>query len=190
MDGTEMSIKMLERQVKVERWLDGGVVQRFHQWPMIHRQTVAEHSWNMLMIAAEVYPRNGHPSRSLLDRAIMFHDVAEGRTGISDVSAYCKWEHPRVAHEIHEAEIKVNRTFGLQFLNTLPDLVVGQLKYCDMLELVWTILSERRLGNRVLYDAIWDEYVNKDLYKMYKEIWTAHEQYFYSLLRRQGNEFS
>ena len=168
---------MLDNQPDLEAWMNGGEVQRFHQWPMVHRQqTVAEHTFNMLMISTHLYaPTEQNSPTSIansekvdwcnddmiseflaLQQAILFHDVAEGRRGTSDVSSWAKRRMPKVKEIIDVVEKQIAKDFGyLEWVEKYSDLNNHRLKVCDKLELMWTVISQLMLGNTTLFDASW-----------------------------------
>lgn len=189
---------MLDDQPRLETLLNGGEVSRYHQWPMIRRQDVAQHTFNMLVIADTVYPIPETSNKAIaedlakgyiLRRAILYHDVSEGRRGLSDVSAWCKWNHPDLTREYDVAEVSVNYAMGLPFLNDLSPAVQRRLKVCDTLELIWTLLSERRLGNRVLFGGAWSTLMNKlGRSPEEGEEWQGAPREIFQRWQREGNK--
>lgn len=147
---------MLDNQPNLEAWMNGGEVQRFHQWPMLHRQqTVAEHTFNMLLISTHLYYSKSHEFAEL-QHSILFHDIAEGRRGISDISSYAKRQFPGLREAAHKAEAQVEHRLGIdRWTSPYSNLNENRLKMCDKLELMWTVISQLMLGNRTLYDASW-----------------------------------
>lgn len=154
---------MLDNQPNLEAWLNGGEVQRFHQWPMLSRQqTVGEHTFNMLLISTHLYFPSSEGQEDYLaemlalQQAILFHDVAEGRRGTSDISAWAKRRWPDLKPILRRAEGGIATDLGFRgWVTPYSDRNTRRLKTCDRLELMWTVLSQRMLGNRTLFDAAW-----------------------------------
>ena len=76
----------------------GGSVKRWHTISNAKEQTVAAHSWGVVVIIMELWP----DSRADLIYASLLHDVPEQLIG--DVPAPTKWAHTRLAKELSLAE--------------------------------------------------------------------------------------
>jgi len=151
----------MNNQHTLQNWLDGGAVQRFHQWEMLDRQSVAAHTFNMLLIAEYTYKHElGDKLMRELTQAILFHDLAEGRRGVSDVSAWAKWEFPNLDQAVKAAEKVVEHRMGFPTYELTPTQH-HRLKFCDYVELMYTVLRERKLGNTILFNASWPVITDK-----------------------------
>lgn len=157
---------MLDNQPNLEAWLNGGEVKRFHQWPMNNRQqTVAEHTFNMLLISTHLYMPSeyidwcdvdGMTEFLALQQAILFHDVAEGRRGTSDISAWAKRRMPALKEIIDGAEKQIAMDLDyITWVEKYSDMNTKRLKMVDKLELMWTVASQLLLGNVTLWEASW-----------------------------------
>lgn len=129
-----------------------GYVTRYHTWPRIRDQTVAEHTWNLLRIILAVHP---HASPELL-RWTMFHDVGERVTG--DVPFPVKRENPEVKAAFdkmeHEALLQMTPWGVLAGIKvTHEEMTLFKLgEFIEMME--WG-LDEMALGNasaRIVYE--------------------------------------
>ena len=56
-----------------------GMVRRYHTWPHIRPQTVAEHTWHVLRILLTIWPQVA--LRSVVTQFVMFHDCGEFLAG-------------------------------------------------------------------------------------------------------------
>lgn len=127
------------------------------------RQSVGEHCWNMMVMATYLYGRYEDEENRLSDadllklyQAILFHDVCEGRRGLSDVSFWCKAKHPEVKAALKKAELRWENEHAISlFTKGGGDLVVEKMKLLDGLELMWTLVCQARLGNSLLVEASW-----------------------------------
>lgn len=119
----------------------GGRVLRYHTEPTLRKQTVAEHSWGVAMIARELYPDD-----KMLMIASLLHDIAEHQTG--DMPAPVKWKNEALRRELERVENDVNSELGLIELLQLNALQRQRLKYCDLLELLWFCVEEMQAGSR------------------------------------------
>jgi len=91
-----------------------------------------------------------------LQQAILFHDVAEGRRGTSDVSAWAKRRSPHIKESISWAEAQIAVDFGFDgWINPYSNRNERRVKMCDKLELMWTVISQLQLGNTIIFDASW-----------------------------------
>lgn len=126
-----------------------GRVERYHTHPTIQRQTVAEHTWQVLRVWFELY---GEPS-SAVATTILLHDVGELKTG--DLPHTLKRDHPTLKIEVTKIEkehvgkmIVYNSdtlTYDVPSLSTLDQL---RIKLCDLLEMAEFALDELYFGNR------------------------------------------
>ena len=118
----------------------GGAVKRWHTIDNIKAQTVADHSWGVACIIADLWP---NASADLL-RAALYHDITEHVTG--DIPAPAKWKFPELANTLRGIEFQLGAELGIE--TTLNELDSLLLKIADMLELLWYCVEEERLGNK------------------------------------------
>jgi hypothetical protein len=67
-----------------------GGVQRYHTWPVLRPQTVAEHTWNVMRIWWQVYG----PMSPQVSTYLLWHDAGEGQAG--DVQFGAKRRYPEL----------------------------------------------------------------------------------------------
>lgn len=129
--------------------LRGGRIKRYHTAETVRQQTVAEHSFNVMVLVDVVC--QGMPGPNLL-RAVMYHDISEQLTGdipapgkwlVSELAVGCelaedwyedyykKFIHPNASHRVTKEEAQI-------------------LRYCDMLELLINVYLEEQLGNKTI----------------------------------------
>jgi hypothetical protein len=142
-----------------------GDVIRFHQYPyIIGRPTVAEHVYNGLALLYSLH-EPGEPSPELV-KAFLFHDLGEGETG--DIPHPAKRVYPELGKASTRAESHVCTTLlGADLEAALSTEDLWWLKTIDMLELMFYVRDQRRLGN-VGMDIVFDAGV-RVLYKMLED---------------------
>jgi 5'-deoxynucleotidase YfbR-like HD superfamily hydrolase len=123
-----------------------GAVERFHTMPTHQRQTIADHSWGVIMIMLAIVD---DPSGNLI-KAAATHDLAESVTG--DLPATVKWNEPQLRRELEALEQKFAIKHNIfPHLDKLEEEV---LRWADMAELVMFCEGEIRLGNQNL-SVVW-----------------------------------
>ncbi len=138
--------------VEATLYRDAGAVKRYHVKRTIRTQTVAEHTFGMLMLVKQVtegYGAYGLQARASLYEAIMHHDLPELMTG--DVPAPIKRAHPELGplmDSIEQELAPLYRDFELSPLET------ALCKWADRMELVLWCLEEYRMGNTYVKDTI------------------------------------
>lgn len=133
-----------------------GDVQRYHVWPTLRRQTVAEHTWGVMRIWWEVFG----PLPSHVSTVLMWHDC--GEIGSGDVPHYAKRDSPELKAAVGAVE---TRTFLAMMLelngehewvlarNQMSPGELRRFKACDLLEMGEFAAHEQALGSRYA-DAI------------------------------------
>lgn len=119
----------------------GGAVLRYHTWPTLQRQTVAEHSWNMVRILVAIWEQA--PAEAILYAE--FHDTPEVACG--DPPYPVKAENPDLKAGFDRVEEEAAVDMGIaQFLR--PDeFWRRRVKLCDVIEMWEFGLDERAMGN-------------------------------------------
>ncbi len=124
----------------------GGNVKRWHTTQIIGEQTVAAHSWNVMLILHTLFP---DCSRELL-LAAMYHDVAEKFTG--DMPADAKWREPEIKRLLDCVTEGIEGALGVYHRLTSAD--TRRLAIADRFEMLWFCVEQRRLGNRGVH-LVW-----------------------------------
>jgi 5'-deoxynucleotidase YfbR-like HD superfamily hydrolase len=118
-----------------------GMVTRFHTWPMLRKQTIAEHCWRVAGIYCEIF---GLPRAEVL-YFCLHHDSGELWSG--DVPFKLKEKMPELGKAMREAE-----KTGLRMLNIklpeITDLEKIKVKISDLLEMHETGWIEYSMGNQ------------------------------------------
>lgn len=131
--------------VEAQLYRDAGQVKRYHVKRTHRTQTVAEHTFGMLMLIKQVDP---HASKNLYN-AILHHDLPELFTG--DVPAPIKRAHPDLGPLMESIEEGLAPLY--QDIKLLPVEAV-LLKWADRMELVMWCLEEVRMGNINLIETV------------------------------------
>lgn len=125
--------------VEATLYRDAGAVKRYHVKRTHRTQTIAEHTFCMLMLVKQVAP---HMDKSALYPAILHHDLPELMTG--DVPAPIKRVHPELGPLMDSIERDLHPLYQ-EFNLTQEEAAL--LKWADRMELVLWCLEEFRLGN-------------------------------------------
>lgn len=146
---------------------ESGSVLRFHtiaDYSGGHRQTVADHSWGVILIAYELAQRRNYRYElgGFLLRAALLHDVEEHVLG--DIPATAKWRFPSFAKANVEAENVVRKELQIEY----PDLDeegTQIVKWADALELYAYSSRKALAGNHVYYKVVENiyQYMRKEL---------------------------
>ena len=121
---------------RLELLFRGGGVARYHSEPSMHKQSVAEHSWRVMVLLLHFWPQC--PARTL--KAALFHDVSEGYHG--DVPAPVK-RVPSLRAHYDDMEKAFLEHVGLTEHFDLPAAENARLKVCDYLELCITCKAQQ-----------------------------------------------
>lgn len=118
-----------------------GAVTRYHTWSMIRRETIAEHSWNVLRIYATIF---GDPAPHIT-KYIIWHDCGEYATG--DLPFPVKSKNPGVKEELDKLEEQQLVRMGV-VLPYLEPIEKKRIKACDLLDMYETGTVEVLMGNQ------------------------------------------
>ncbi len=121
-----------------------GAVRRYHTWPTIQTQTVAEASWNVTRILLQIWP--GATPEAMAHA--LLNDCGEIRTG--DLPFPIKRDNPELKEIISELETASFKEQGIRELAEPHNMAVlwqHRVKVCDMIEMWEFGLDEMSLGN-------------------------------------------
>lgn len=120
-----------------------GSVERYHTWPTLRKQTVADHCYHVLRIYYDMF---GPPSPEITTY-ILFHDSPEVKFG--DPPFPAKREHPELKEVYSGLEAEYyGEMFGFDHASLLtPDEKI-KVKVCDLLEMWEFGTVELRMGNQ------------------------------------------
>jgi HD domain len=122
-----------------------GQVTRYHSWPRLREQSVAEHTWQVMRILMTVWP--DAPCKII--KHAMFHDVGEM---YGDIQWPWKLRVPELGVGAKKAEAEVH-SFMTELWDLPPPVTLSQyehdvFKICENLEMWEWALFELNLGNK------------------------------------------
>jgi 5'-deoxynucleotidase YfbR-like HD superfamily hydrolase len=118
-----------------------GKVERYHAWPTLQRQTVADHTWRVTTLIIEIF---GVPRAEVLVYAL-YHDCGEMFSG--DLPFMVKNSVPGLADAMKMAEAVGLEHLGVK-LPALTPMEKAQVKIADLLEMYEFGNMEVLLGNQ------------------------------------------
>lgn len=126
-----------------------GRVRRYHTWPTLHTESVAEHSHRVAMIYMELF---GVDAEALA--YIMCHDLCELWTG--DLPFPVKARNPALKKAVDAVEKQAAAELGLPDIPTLEDWKKRLVKICDLLQMWEFGHIELMMGNALALPVIKD----------------------------------
>lgn len=164
---------------ELEFLIRAGKTRRFHTVPLIHDNSVAEHSWGVVMLTLLMTDYLA-PQHVLIYAAA--HDAAEFVTG--DIPSPAKREFG-IGEHVSELEQVVLSNHGFELPDIEPEWL-RVVKLADCFDGMLKCVQERRLGNRFVKEAFlnWCGYVRamdlhegieKKLYTGILDMWDAEE---------------
>ncbi len=144
---------------------ESGAISRFHTRNMLYKQSIAEHSYNAIIIALELMNDVEEIDEKRLILYLSLHDLSEASTG--DVHGGAKKHNKELKKILDQMEytwVKDNVPEYLQhaFVLSYKEKLIAKIS--DLLEALHTALIEVRLGNDVLKSAVndvWNTLVEK-----------------------------
>lgn len=136
---------------------NAGETRRFHTFPVIREQNIAEHSWHVTMLLHVIYGQDEPGLRSIVLMAALCHDAAEHIVG--DIPAPAKRNMaerltPTGGVTFKEAwdamEEEILSTVALDWDKFLTDEERRMLKFCDALDGALYCVRERSMGNQLI----------------------------------------
>jgi 5'-deoxynucleotidase YfbR-like HD superfamily hydrolase len=130
-----------------------GETKRFHTWPVLRTQNIADHSWHVAMLLHALYGQDHPGITPVLLMAALCHDAAEWKVG--DLPAPAKRNmHERgfenFKAEWDEMEESILSEVGLDWDKFLTDEERRRLKLCDSLDGAMYCVRERMMGNKMM----------------------------------------
>lgn len=125
----------------LEDMVHAGRVSRYHNRPMITRQSTADHTWGVLVCCQWLTDRQC--SAALLE-AIIYHDVPEIYTG--DMPAPIKNSVPELKDIMINLETNYMKEMGILPRITKEEVYI--LGIADTMELMMHCLKEMNMGNK------------------------------------------
>lgn len=118
-----------------------GLVKRYHTWPVIREQTVAEHSWQV----ARIYGAMFELTSASVYYYILFHDCGEIVSG--DLPYPIKSLNLNLKEEMDEIERLARQEMGI-YIPTLTDEQSLRVKIAHFIEMWEYGMEELYRGNR------------------------------------------
>lgn len=118
-----------------------GLVKRYHTWPTITTQSVAEHSWQVYRIYYEIFGLVPETTAYF----IITHDMGELVAG--DLPYPIKADNPALKSEMDYIELQAIARMGFAPTEIGSEEAL-RVKVCHMLEMMEFGLHESALGNR------------------------------------------
>jgi len=131
--------------IRTDPRLAGRVV-RYHTWPQVGQQTVAEHGWNVARIVLAIAP----DAPGYVISHALFHDVGEIKTG--DLPYPIKKDNPSLKKVMDELEIHARIDMSSKWLLSTPESLDEHwrrlIKLADMMEMFEWAIEQLNIGNR------------------------------------------
>lgn len=126
-----------------------GRVRRYHTWPVLHQETVAEHTFGVLRIYREIFGLRDAPVEYIMD-----HDLDELHVG--DMPFPLKSRYPEIKAALVTAERDARERLGLPTDYAISETDRARVKVCDLLQMWEFGKIEVRLGNVMATDIVSD----------------------------------
>lgn len=125
----------------------GGEVLRYHTWPTIRKQTVADHTFNVIRIYWHLYGEVPPEVCAYL----IFHDLPEVVVG--DPPHPVKLHNPQLKYvydQLEDAALEdmIGEENAMLVLGQVNDVERVRMKVCDLLEMAEFAAVEIGLGNK------------------------------------------
>lgn len=138
---------------------DGGETKRFHTWPVLKEQNIAEHSFGVALLCAFLSTAEQPGMTGALLMAALSHDLVEHQTG--DMPAPVKRSVPFGAYMDDHSEVDFRTAWdawedellekaGFPWLKLLSDKEKRILKVADAAEGALYCCRERAFGNKLI----------------------------------------
>lgn len=126
-----------------------GAVKRYHTWPVLNQQTVADHTWHVMRICFQLWG----PLPPEVSTYILWHDAPEIVTG--DLPFPIKRDTPELAEILNVIDDETRAATGWPSPEVLP-LWKKRIKLCDLIEMHEYGWVELRQGNKFALPIIND----------------------------------
>lgn len=146
---------MIKRESVLNNTRLAGSTKRYHAWPVLQTQTVADHSWNVLRIYISIW---GPPSEAVL-LYVLWHDCGEWKVG--DPPFPIKQLNPDFKEVYDRLEAKALGEMGVE-LPVLTPIEKIKVKISDLLDMWEFGQVDRLLGNQLAVPIIFDTRIGVD----------------------------
>lgn len=131
----------MERRDFVAQARFAGTVERYHVWPTIRRQTVADHTFGVLRLYWQIFG----PLPAPVSTAIIWSDAGELSAG--DMPFHAKAASPELKAHMDRLEAAAVANMGGPVSTPLLSSTRKRIKVCDLLEMHEFGLMEVAMGN-------------------------------------------
>lgn len=134
---------------------NGGETRRFHGWPVLRQQTVAEHSFHVAMILHVLYGQEQPGISGYLLMAALCDDLAEWVTGDppSPFTKAMEVRMPGFRDQRKEVENRVLASVSLNWDRFLSEEEKRKIKFADYVDGAMYCIRERAMGNQLIGPA-------------------------------------
>jgi 5'-deoxynucleotidase YfbR-like HD superfamily hydrolase len=122
-----------------------GLVRRLHTVPTLGGHTLNRHVYGAQILALALLERCPRANRGAVLETLLLHDAPEVYTG--DIPAPVKRAHPLILAALDNMERNWYSSYDIK-LPELTELEANIVRSCDILDLGWACVEEKRLGNR------------------------------------------
>jgi 5'-deoxynucleotidase YfbR-like HD superfamily hydrolase len=139
---------MMSEYTEAKLYRDAGAVKRFHVLRTHRAQSVAEHSFGMLMLLKQVMEAGFWTTRDQLEtyHRVMHHDLPEFYTG--DIPGPIKRAHPALGPLLDEIEEDLAPLYRPEDTDTvMHGEITALVKWADRMEGALWAMEELRMGN-------------------------------------------
>lgn len=119
-----------------------GEVERYHTWPTIRRQSVAEHTWQVMRVWLALFG----PAPQGVWEYVHWHDAGELVTGDSPFPSKSQLTEG-TRNELRASEILATKNMGGSW-GEVDEEDRTRAKICDLLEMYEFAIHEMTMGNR------------------------------------------
>jgi 5'-deoxynucleotidase YfbR-like HD superfamily hydrolase len=141
----------IEREQILRTSRFAGSVKRWHVWPTLQQQTVADHSWHLMRIWFALWG----PMPPEISTYFIWHDA--GELFVGDFPFPVKQKSPELKRIIDELEEQAVLDMG-GVIASLTEEQRQKVKLCDYLEMYEFGLQEMSLGNKYAQPIVDDIY--------------------------------
>lgn len=142
--GKEEELERMNRWDITDNLRAAGNVERYHTWPTLKRQTVADHTYHVMRIYRTLF---GTIPNHVVDH-ILFHDSPEVATGDIPFPVKKNNAEVRAAIETVEKQWRESQPDFVKSLRPTREEEEGRIKICDLLEMYEFGAYELAMGNK------------------------------------------
>lgn len=131
---------------------NAGETKRFHTWPVLRQQNVAEHSWHVAMLLWFIFGNDEPGLRMPLMMAALTHDAAEWKVGdLPSPGKRAMSEHfPDFREKWGEMEQGILKEYAWDWESLLEPWELAALKLVDSMDGALYCVRERTMGNKLI----------------------------------------